>query len=116
MSREWVLKTFIGLGLSGVEAEVYLFLAQTGPVKAREIVKTLKFPKQQVYRSLESLQTRGLVKASHELTTQYAAVSLEKTLDQFMKEKKEQAKALQANKEELLSNWHSMIEKNSATS
>jgi sugar-specific transcriptional regulator TrmB len=116
MSREWVLKTLIGLGLSGVEAEVYLFLAQAGPVKVREIVKTLKFPKQQVYRSLESLQTRGLVKASQKLTTQYAAVSLEKILDQFMKEKQEQAKALQASKKELLSNWRFIIQKNSETS
>lgn len=113
MSREWVLKTLEGLGLSKVEAEVYLFLAQTGPVKAIDIAKTLKLHKQQVHRSLKSLQTREMVKANHELTTQYAAVSLEKVLDQFMKEKKEQAKTLQASREELLSNWRSMIEKNS---
>jgi sugar-specific transcriptional regulator TrmB len=115
MSREWVLKTLVNLGLSEVEAEVYLFLAQAGPVNGIDMAKTLKLHKHQVYLSLKSLQTRGMVRATHELTTQYAAVSLEKVLDQFMKEKKKQAKALQANREELLSNWHSMIEKNSAT-
>jgi hypothetical protein len=40
-------------------------------------------------------------------------VPLEKVLDQSMKEKNEQAKALQASREELLSNWHTMIEKSS---
>ena len=115
MSREWIIKTLAGLGLSEAEAEVYFFLAQTGPVRGKEIAKTLKLNKQQANRSLKNLQTKGVVKVVHELATQYIAVSLEKVLDQFMRERKEQAKALQASREELLSSWRYMIE-NSASS
>ncbi len=115
MSREWVLKTFVSLGLSEVEGEVYFFLAQTGPVKGRDIAKTLKLYKQQLYRGLKGLRAKGMVHATLERPARFSAVSLEKVLDQLMKTKKEQAKALQASREELLSNWRSVIEKNSAT-
>ncbi len=64
----------------------------------------------------KNLQTRGMVKATHELTIQYDAVSLKKVLDQFIKERKEQAEALQASRQELLSTWRIMIEKDSETS
>jgi hypothetical protein len=53
MRREWVLKTLVDLGLSQVEAEVYFFLAQAGPVKGRDVTNTLKLYKHQLYRSLK---------------------------------------------------------------
>jgi sugar-specific transcriptional regulator TrmB len=109
-----MLKTLVDLGLSEVEAEVYIFLAQAGPVKGRDIAKTLKLYKQQVYRSLKSLQAKGIVNAILERPARFSAVSLERVLDQFMKTKKEQAKALQASREELLSKWRSMLEKDSS--
>jgi sugar-specific transcriptional regulator TrmB len=115
MSREWVLKALVDLGLSQVEAEVYFFLAQACPAKGKDIASTLKLHKHQLYRILKSLQCKGCIKATLERPAQFFAVPLEKVLDQSMKEKNEQAKALQASREELLSNWRSMIEKNSAT-
>jgi len=116
LSREWIIKTLVGLGLSEVEAEVYFFLAQAGPVRGREIAKALKLYRQQVYHSLKNLQAKGMVKVTRERTNQFAAISLEKVLDQLTKEKTKQAKALQENREKLLSNWRSMIKENSATS
>ena len=116
MSREWVLKTLVDLGLSQVEAEVYFFLAQAGPLKGKDITSTLKLYKHQVYRSLKSLQCKGCIKATLEHPAQFFAVPLEKVLDQFMKEKLGQAKDLQASREELLITWRSMIEKYSANS
>ncbi len=114
MSREWVLKTLVDLGLSQVEAEVYFFLAQAGPLKGRDITNTLKLHKYQVYRSLKSLQCKGCIKATLEHPAQFFAVPLEIVLDQFMKEKMGQAKDLQTSRDELLFAWRSMIEKYSA--
>ena len=116
MSREWALKTLVGFGLSQVEAEVYFFLAQASLVKGRDITKTLKLHKRQVYRSLKSLRAKGMIQATRERPARFSAVSLERVLDQFMKTKKEQAKALQASRKELLSTWSSLIEKDSAES
>jgi sugar-specific transcriptional regulator TrmB len=113
MRREWVLKTLVDLGLSQVEAEVYFFLAQAGPVKGRDVTNTLKLYRHQLYRSLKSLQCKGCIKATLEHPAQFFAVPLEIVLDHFMKEKMGQAKDLQASREELLSTWHKMIEKSS---
>ena len=116
MSREWVLKTLAGFGLSEAETMVYFFLAQEGPTKGKDIAKALRFYTQQVYRSLKSLRAKGMVNSTCERPARFVAVSLEKVLDHFMMAKKEQAKALRASRDELLSNWRSMIEKNSSAS
>ena len=114
MSREWVLKTLVGLGLSQVEAEIYLFLAQTGPLIGTEIACALKLYKQQLYRSLRNLKCKGCVKATPGRPALFSAVSLEEVLDLFMKSKVKQAKILQANRDELLSAWRSLPEKDNA--
>ena len=108
MSRESMLKTLVGLGLSQVEAEVYLFLTQAGLSKGNEIAGALRLYKQQLYRTLKSLKCKGCVEASREHPATFSAVPLEKVLDLFMKEKIEQAEGLQASREELLSKWHSI--------
>jgi sugar-specific transcriptional regulator TrmB len=71
---------------------------------------------QQVYRCLKSMRAKGLVSATFERPALFSAVSLEKVLDQVMKAKMGQAKNLQSNREELLSSWRSMIQKDSANS
>lgn len=111
MSREWMLKTLVSLGLSQVEAEIYLFLAQTGPVKGRDIAETPKLYKQQLYRSLKSLKCKGCVKATTGRPAFFSAVSLEEVLDQFKKSKEKQAKILAASRDELLSAWRSLPDK-----
>jgi sugar-specific transcriptional regulator TrmB len=116
MSREWMLKTLAGLGLSQVEAEVYLFLTQAGPTRGREIAASLRLYKQQLYRCLKGLKCKGCVKAALERPAMFSAVPLENVLDLIIKAKMEQAKGLQASRDELLSYWHSMIKKNSSKS
>jgi|WetSurMetagenome_2_1015567.scaffolds.fasta_scaffold04860_1 sugar-specific transcriptional regulator TrmB len=115
MSHEWMLKTLVSLGLSQVEAEVYLFLTLAGLSRGREIAGALRLYKQQLYRTLKSLKCKGCVEASREHPAKFSAVLLEKVFDHFMKAKTKQAEGLQASREELLSNWRSMIENNSST-
>jgi sugar-specific transcriptional regulator TrmB len=116
ISRECVLKTLAGLGFSQVEAEIYLFLSQTGPEKGRDIAETLKLYKQQLYRSLKSLRCKGCVEATLERPARFSAVPLEKVLDFIMKTKMDQAEGLQASRDELLSSWRSIIKMNSSKS
>ena len=110
-----MLKALKSLGLSKADSEVYLCLAKN-PKKARNIMNTLRMSKQQIYRSLKSLEAKGIVSDTRERPAQFSAVSLEEILDLVMKAATEQAKALQASRKELLSTWRSMIEKDSAKS
>ncbi len=108
MSQEWVIKTLLDLGLKRTDVKVYLFLAKTGPQKARYTAKELKMHKQQLYRSLKSLQCKGCVKATLEHSALFSAVPPEKVLDTLIKSKMKEAQNIQHNKQELLSIWQSM--------
>jgi sugar-specific transcriptional regulator TrmB len=111
LRQEMLLKALVSLGLTKVDAEIYLLLAKEGPQQGRSIVKSLELYKQQLYRSLKSLQKKGAVNATLERPARFSAVSLEKVLDFLIEAKKEQALALQESREELLSNWKSITKK-----
>lgn len=114
LTQDWMLKTLVNLGFKQQDARVYVYLAVNGPKRAQDIAKALNTYKLQVYRSLRKLQSKEVVNATSSLPAEFYAVSFEKVLDLFMKAATEQAKAFQASKEELLSTWRSMIEKDSA--
>jgi len=116
LSKEQLLKAIIDLGLSQVDAEVYIFLAKMGPQKGRNIADALKLYKQQLYRSLRNLQGKGLASATCEHPAPFSAVSLERVIELYVKVQTEEAKALQETKEELLSTWRSIIKKDRRSS
>jgi sugar-specific transcriptional regulator TrmB len=104
-------KTLTGLGLTEIDAEIYVLLAKEGSQKGRNIANALGLYKQQLYRSLKRLQRKGIVTATLEHPSHFSAVPLEKVIELIIKAKLEQAKALQESREELLSSWRSMIKK-----
>jgi sugar-specific transcriptional regulator TrmB len=109
MSREWMLKTLEGLGLKQLDAEVYIYLAQNDPQKAREIAETLETYKRQLYRSLKSLQSKGIVNASQERPARFSAVSFDKVLDLFIKANRAEVNRIEENREQILLIWRSKI-------
>jgi sugar-specific transcriptional regulator TrmB len=104
-----MLKTLESLGLKHLDAEVYVYLAQNEPQKAREIAEALETYKRQLYRSLKSLQRKGMVSASQERPTTFSAISFDKILDQFIQANREEAQRIEENKEQILSMWRSKI-------
>ncbi|HEX9261685.1 MAG TPA: helix-turn-helix domain-containing protein [Candidatus Bathyarchaeia archaeon] len=116
MNQEALTKALTRLGFTEIDAEIYLLLAKEGPQQGRSIAKSLELYKQQLYRSLKRLQKKGVVNASLERPAHFSAVSLEKVLDFLIEAKKEQALALQENREELLSSWRAIVRKEFADS
>ena len=108
MSQSKIYDTLVGMGLTKLDAKVYVLLAKKGPQKARNIAQALRITKQQTYPSLKSLQKKGLVNFTLEHPARFAAVTFEKALDLFAKAKMEEAKSIQQNKENLLSDWQSI--------
>lgn len=99
-----------------MDAQVYVYQSKKGPHEENDLADALNLTKHQLCLSMESLVTRGMVSTIPERSTKYFAVPLEKVLDEFVKAATEQARALQASRKDLLSNWLSMIEKDSANS
>jgi len=116
MTQEWMIKTLVSLGLSHVDAEIYVFLSAEGPQKGRNIASTLKLDKQQLYRSLKKLKNKGIVNSSIEHPAVFSSISFEKILDLFLEVKKEEADILQESREELLSSWRAITKKDNDNS
>jgi len=108
LSQEKVFKTLTNLGLSKLEARVYIYLAKRNPQKARDIVKALKLIKQQIYPTLRRLQSKGMVTSTLERPARFSAVPFEKMLDLCMKAKMEEAQRIQQNRDELISDWQAI--------
>ena len=107
-----MLRLLISLGIRVVDAEVYLYLATTQPKKGRELYDKLKMDKHKLYRSLRRLKKKGLVKASPEHPSIFTAITLEHSLDSFRDSKVEEVEFIKEKKDELLSRWKTIIEKN----
>jgi sugar-specific transcriptional regulator TrmB len=103
MSLERIIKSLESLGLSQTDAQVYIYLAATGPKKAKDMINALTINKRQVYRSLKRLRNKGITIANDERPFEYTAVPFERVLDLILEVKREAAKVLQASKEELIS-------------
>ena len=109
MSQERLIRGLIGLGLSRTDARVYVFLITRGPKKGRDIANVLQMYKRQLYRSLRSLRVKGIVNVTLEHPAKFSAVPFEKVLDLLAKAKLVEAQGIERNKEEILSEGHSMI-------
>jgi sugar-specific transcriptional regulator TrmB len=116
LSKERIIRALKGLGLTEVDAQVYVFLAKEGPHKLREIAVALDLPERKVDRSLRELQSISIVKASIQVPLKFIAVPFEEVIDLFIEVKKEQAKTMQESREELLSSWKAAIKKETAKS
>ncbi len=108
MSLERVLKIFKRFGFSKTDAEVYIYLAKRGPKRENDLSDALKLTRQQLYRSLKNLQSKGIVIATRERSDLFSAVSFERVLDLLVKVNFEQARAIKETKEELLDSWRTM--------
>jgi sugar-specific transcriptional regulator TrmB len=104
-----VFTALVVLGLSETEAEVYVFLATAGPQKGLSIAEALKIKKPQLYRSVKSLQGKGLLNVTIKRASQFSAVPFEKALDLLVKAHLEEAQYIEQSKKEILSQWHAMI-------
>ncbi len=106
--NERIVKALKNLGLSETDVQVYVFLSKKGPQKVREISKALGIYRQQLYLSLKSLQSKGIVSATFEHPANFSAIPFEKVLDMFVKSKLEEAKKIQVEKDELITNWQTL--------
>jgi sugar-specific transcriptional regulator TrmB len=108
MSQEQVLKTLRDFGFTYVDAAVYVFLAKKGLQKGLDIRKALKISKEQLYSSLRSMKSKGIISSTIEHPARFSALPFEKVLDLFIKAHLEETRRLQSSKKEILSNWQNL--------
>ena len=104
---EDVIQQFLkDLGLTDTEIEIYLFLTKRfGASKGTEIAKYTKKDKGQVYRTLKSLQSKGLVESTLEVPVRFAPVAFEGVVESVIHSKREEASRIEKAKQELVEYW-----------
>ncbi len=113
MSIERLIGVLASLGLTKREAQVYVYLSKRGPCEEKNLEDALKLTKHKLSQILKRLSTLEMVNASSEYSIKYCATPLERVLDMLLKEKRQQAKVLQINREELILNWQRIFGENS---
>ena len=116
LSKDWMEKTLIKLGFTEIDVDVYFYLNQEGPRKINEMTEALKLYRKKLFRILKKLQSKGIIETSQENPDSFSALPFEKVLDLFIKANLDQAKRVMKSKEELLSTWRSITEKDDAKS
>ena len=115
LSEERITSALKGLGLSTIDIQVYVLLAKNGPSKIQKIVKKLNLEIETLDRSLKDLNSIGVINFSIKEPIKFAAIPFEELIDLFIEVKREQAKTMKKNKEKVLSNWKTMLKKDSLT-
>jgi sugar-specific transcriptional regulator TrmB len=83
-------KGLVVIGLTNLEADVYLKLLKLKKAKASELARTTKVTRTQLYPLLEKLIKKGVVKKIDKKVIIYKAIEPDKLISLLHKWKKEQ--------------------------
>ena len=102
MRLERIIEALVGLGFTRLDAETYVYLAKKGPNTITILTKSLISNRLEIKRTLNNLQTKGLVIKKGIL---FSSIPFEEALALLIELKKEQAEAMSESKEKLLVTW-----------
>ena len=110
MSSDKILKILLQIGLPQTDAKVYLFLAIKGPKKAEDLENELHMSSLKLHVILKRLQEKGFVA---EAPANFVALPFEILLDSFARTRLQEAQEITDKKSTILSQWHSIVTRNS---
>jgi sugar-specific transcriptional regulator TrmB len=96
------LQTLIDLGLTLIQARVYLALVESRPTKISAISKMSSVARPDVYRILSKLQQLGIVEKIIRTPFEYRAIPMKKALPLLLGKKTEQYKKIRAKTQMML--------------
>ena len=102
MSLELIIKALVSLGLSRLDAEVYVYIAKMGSQTVKDLDGALNYSRNQIYKSLGMLTAKALV--TKEGIT-FSAIPFEEALNLLIEREKKQANHIKESKKEFLFNW-----------
>src|SRR5512136_986658 len=94
-------RRLIAFGLNEKEAQLYLHLLKYGPKTPSPLAKSLHTYREDVYRTLNSLIEKGMVKPSLGAPTVYAAVDLETALESALTKRESELREMELLKQQL---------------
>ena len=99
------LRIHIGVGFTKEEAEVYVFLSSMGPSPARVISRRFDVNRMRAYRTLKSLEDKGLVERIIGRPMRFVANPLQESLSKYIDGFRERLTELETREEEIVEDW-----------
>ena len=103
--KEESLQLMTSLGLSVLEAKVYLALAKMGKAPAKTISKASRVSQPDVYRVLSKLENHGLVEREVAIPNQFRATTMDEGLALLLQRRDNQSSMLHKKATELLQDF-----------
>jgi sugar-specific transcriptional regulator TrmB len=97
------IQTLMDLGLTLVQARVYLALVESGPLKTSAISKISKVAQPDTYKTLSKLQQLGLVEKIVATPLEYRAVPMKEGISRLLETKTQQYEKVRSEAKILLS-------------
>ena len=103
--QEEPVQTLVNLGLTVLQAKVYIALAKSGTSTGRATAKTAKVAPQDVYRVLSELQEKDLVEKIISKPNKYRPIQIEEGLTILLQRRNEQTIEIKDRMTEIVKNF-----------
>jgi sugar-specific transcriptional regulator TrmB len=100
--QEKAAETLTGLGLTSLQAKVYLALIKEGKSTIKKIAKTSKIARQDLYRISTQLLNLGLVEKLVDTPTKYEAIPVKDVINMLVERRREETAHLMKDSNEFL--------------
>ena len=94
-SQDKAIETLTGLGLTVLQAKVYIVLARTGKSTIKEIAKTSKVARQDLYRIATQLLNLGLIEKLASTPTKFEAIPIQEAINMLVERRKKETALLE---------------------
>lgn len=105
---ESICGSFIKFGLSKNEARIYVYLAKFGGQKAQNVSRALGLHRTETYKILRKLEEKGLVCRMLEKPIKFAAVQIDKALENLVQVNKLRILRLEEEKDRIMGKWSTL--------
>ena len=105
MALNSLSEKLINFGFTKEEAEVYVFLSSMGPSPARVVSRRFDVNRMRAYRTLKSLEDKGLVERVIGRPMRFVANPLQEALGRYIDGFRERLTLLEAREAEIVEDW-----------
>ena len=102
MFEDKAVETLTGLGLTVLQAKVYLALAKGGKSSVKDIAKKASIARQDLYRITPRLLNLGLIEKHIDTPTKFKAIPVKEAVDILIERRKKQTVQLEQESKEIL--------------
>lgn len=100
-----MIEGLLDYGFTKDEAEAYLFLLKAGPCPARVVARKLGTNRMKAYRTLKSLEEKGLVEVIIGRPVKFVATPLKEALEQYTERLRKEVSGLEKTGKEIMEDW-----------